>query len=97
MIASVGLVGVACGSGTEDVTGIVVEVEGDLTSVSRFVLVVPDGERLTFVPSPGILFHDRAPISHLQDHLRSGEAVTVVFETLDDGSLVAIEVYDPSD
>jgi len=66
---------VSCASAQETVTGIVVEVEGDLTTVSRFVLVLPDGTRPEFVPSPGILFHDRAPISHLQDHLRSGAPV----------------------
>jgi len=87
---------VSCASAQETVTGIVVEVEGDLTTVSRFVLVLPDGTRPEFVPSPGILFHDRAPISHLQDHLRSGAPVEVVFETLDDGTLVAIEVFDPT-
>jgi hypothetical protein len=86
----------ACSSAQDTVTGIVVEVDGDLTAVSRFVLVLPDGTRQEFVPSPGILFHDRAPISHLQDHLRSGEPVGVVYETLADGSLVAVEVFDPT-
>jgi hypothetical protein len=86
----------ACSSGPDTVTGIVVEVDGDLTTVSRFVLVFPDGTRREFVPDSGILFHDRAPISHLRDHLRSGEPVGVVFETLDDGSLVAVEVFDPT-
>lgn len=86
----------ACSSPSDTVTGIVVEVDGDLVSVSRFVVVVEDGSRLEFIPSPGILFHDRAPISHLQDHLRSGEPVRVVYESLDDGTLIAVEVFDPS-
>jgi hypothetical protein len=90
------IVPTACSSSSDTVTGIVVEVDGDLVSVSRFVVVIEDGSRLEFQPSPGILFHDRAPISHLQDHLRSGEPVRVVYETLDDGTLVAVEVFDPS-
>jgi hypothetical protein len=94
--AVLGAIPVACSSGQDAVTGIVVEVDGDLTSVARFVLVLPDTSRQEFVPSPGILFHDRAPISHLQDHLRSGEPVRVVYQTLADGSLVAVEVFDPA-
>ena len=88
------LVAAACGSSREAVTGVVVEVDGTITSVSRFVVVAEDGERFVFVPASGISFHGGAPIGHLQEHLRSGAAVVVRFEQLDDGTLVAVEVID---
>ena len=85
----------SCGSSMSDeVTGIVTEVDGDLVTVERFVVVAPSSESFTFEPAPGLLFDDRAPLSHLQDHVRSGEPVTVRFEVGDDGTLVAVEVGD---
>lgn len=94
VVAAIGVV--ACGAATSETTGIVVEVEGDLTTVSSFVVVDESGKRLVFVPSREILFHDRAPITHVRDHLRTGEPVTVVYEELDDGSLLVLEVFDAS-
>ena len=85
----------AC-SGTDDTTatGVVVDVVGDLTTVESFTLRLPDGTDSTFVPAAGVLFHGTGNLSHLRDHLRSGEPVEVRYEELDDGTLSALQVDD---
>ena len=77
----------------ESVEGIVLELEGDLTDVTSFVILDAGGERYTFVPAEGLTFHG-GPLSHLRDHITSGDAVFVVYERAVDGSLVAVEVSD---
>lgn len=53
------------------------EVEGTLDDVTSFTVLV-EGDRLRFVPVAG---GDYAfPLSHLQDHVRSGEPVVVGWE-----------------
>lgn len=84
----------ACGGDGDEVTAVVVEVDGDLTSVDRFVVRLPDGTDQPLVPAPGIRFHGDASITHVRDHLRSGEPVVIVYEVLDDGTWVALEVRD---
>lgn len=85
----------ACGtgadSGMERIEGTVIEVEGGLAGVDWFVLRTPDGDR-RFEPPPDVLF-DGGPMSHLSDHLRSGEPVAVVYELVD-GEPVVLEVLD---
>lgn len=83
---------VACGGSTESMTGVVLEVQGDLTNVERFTLIGADGARLEFEPEPGVTF-DGGPLGHLRDHLRSGEAVVVRYRVEGD-VLKAIEVAD---
>ena len=85
----------ACSSASDgSVEGLVIDLDGDLSSVASFTLRLADGTDRVFEAVPGILFHDRAPLSHLRDHLVSGEPVRVRFRTLDDGTLVAFEVDD---
>ena len=36
----------------------------------------------------------RSPLSHLRDHITSGQSVFVVYETAPDGTLTAVEVND---
>ena len=82
---------VACSSPPEDaMRGIVVEVTGDLNDVEAFTVLV-DGERVEFLPSPdgGYAF----PLSHLQDHLRSGEPVLVGWDLVD-GEYIATSIND---
>jgi hypothetical protein len=88
----------ACSGGTDGgtATGVVIDLEGDLTTVSSFVLRLPDGSDRTIVPAPGIRFHGDAAIGHLRDHLRSGAPVRIEYEVLDDGSWVARLVEDAS-
>jgi hypothetical protein len=83
-----------CGGGDPVVTGVVVGVDGDLTAVNSFEVRSSDGDLLVFVPAPGIRFHDSAPLSHLTDHLVSGEVIEIEYETLNDGTLVATRVGD---
>lgn len=73
----------ACAStpGGDEATGIVVDVQGGLEEVDQFTVLV-DGEGMVFEPSPD---GDYAfPLSHLRDHLRSGEPVRVRWEERDD-------------
>lgn len=69
---------VGCSSPPEDaVRGIVVDVQGDLTSVDRFTVLV-DGEQMVFEPADDGDF--AFPLGHLRDHLRGGEPVVVGWE-----------------
>jgi len=71
-------------------TGIVIAVDGDLTEVRSFE-VLSEGDRFVFEPSPE---GDYAfPLSHLRDHLRSGEPVAVEYERVE-GILKATRVND---
>jgi hypothetical protein len=74
----------------------VIDVEGDLLTVDRFVVVTSEGERLVLVPAPSVRFHDGAPLSHLTEHLRSGQAIEVRYRRLDDGTLSALRIDDLS-
>lgn len=88
------LFGGACGGGDSVVEGVVVGVDGDLSGVEAFSIRTAGGDVFVFVPAPGIRFHDEAPLSHLTDHLISGELIEIEYETLDDGTLVALRVED---
>lgn len=63
------------GGGRETVRGVVLEVDGDLTSVESFVLRTDEGDILEVVPAPGGDF--RFPLAHLHDHRRTLEPVLV--------------------
>ncbi|MFQ5947782.1 MAG: hypothetical protein ACE5KX_02840, partial [Acidimicrobiia bacterium] len=84
----------ACGDGAGRVQGTVVEVEGDLTSVSSFRVRTTDGEELTFVLGPDLGFEGGAPLVHLRDHLRSGTGVVVTYAEEPDGDLVVTRLED---
>jgi hypothetical protein len=84
-----------CGTDEERVTGVVVEVQGDLTAVESFGIVGSDGERMTFRPGPGLVtFEHGAPLPHLTEHLRTGEPVRVTYRSDDAGGLLALIVED---
>lgn len=63
------------GGGRETVRGVVLEVEGGLTSVDSFVLRTDEGEVLEVIPAPDGDF--RFPLPHLHDHLRNSEPILV--------------------
>ncbi len=67
----------ACGDDAKTVSGVVVAVEGTLDEVTAFTVLV-QGEQVTFLPAPDGEF--AFPLSHLRDHLRSGEPVIVEWE-----------------
>lgn len=80
----------ACGSGNGNVTGVVVDVVGDLQQVSSFT-VDADGVEYRFVPAPDGSF--AFPLPHLRDHMRTTEQVRVDYRTVD-GTLQAVAVAD---
>ena len=63
------------GGSRETVRGVVLEVEGGLTSVDSFVLRTDEGEVLEVIPAPDGDF--RFPLPHLHDHLRNSEPILV--------------------
>ncbi len=88
-LAIVGTLLASCaGSGTT-VIGSIIEVSGDLVQVDSFT-VLSEGVAHTFIPEEGGF---SIPLPHLRDHLRSGEAVEVVFVEVD-GVLIASDVVD---
>ena len=89
------VVSLACASGGDArVEGVVIDLSGDVSTVDSFTLRLADGSDRVYEPAPGILFHDSAPLAHLRDHLVSGKPVEVRYRTLDDGTLIAVEVAD---
>lgn len=84
------------GASTEEVSGVVIDVTGDLTTVDAFIVRLPDGTNQVFEPAPGLRFDGTAPVSHLRDHLRSAAPITIRYEVLDDGTRIALEVSDDS-
>lgn len=81
----------ACSSGFR-FEGIVVAVDGDLVTVRSFDVRAPDGEVRRFVPDEEATF-DGGPLTHIRDHLRSGEPVEVDYVDRD-GESLATDVRD---
>jgi len=95
-LVSIAILLPGCSSADPTIRGIVIDVQGDLIEVDRFTVLTPDGDRLEMVPAPDVRFHDGAPLSHLSEHLRSGDPIEVVYRELDDGTLAAMRVEDVS-
>jgi hypothetical protein len=83
------LVLAACGGSRGTIEGVVIEVDGDLTEVTSFVVVTEEGERLAFTPAPDLAFHDGAPLAHLMEHVRTGQPIRIRYTIAEDGDLVA--------
>ena len=64
----------ACGN-TNEVQGVVIEVDGTLTSVASFVLRTDSGEVITVVPAEDGDF--AFPLAHLNDHRVSLSPIVV--------------------
>jgi hypothetical protein len=77
----------------ETLTGVVSEVSGDLTTVTGFVILAPDGSSHRFTPANGLLF-EGGPLPHLREHVITGQMVIVTFEEGSDGRLIAVRVED---
>lgn len=82
---------VACTNSDDTVTGAVIAVEGDLSTVTSFSLVAENKE-WTFQPDPEGVF--AFPLPHLRDHLRDGTPVRVTYRQSGDGSLLAVGITD---
>lgn len=90
----VALLAASCGGQGSRARGVVVDVVGDLESVTSFEILTPDGERLVFRPAPGLTaFDDGPPLSHLGEHLRAGDPIRVTYEE-SGGELIAETVED---
>ena len=74
------------------VEGVVVAVDGDLTTVRSFEVLTTEGDRLHFEPDP---FGDFAfPLPHLGSHMRSLDPIRVEYRTTDEGVLLAVGIED---
>lgn len=73
-------------------TGVVVDVDGDLEGVERFTLLTDDGTRIVFFVTDETTFHG-GPLSHLREHITSGEPVRVGYEKRDT-RYVALSISD---
>ncbi|CAN5201454.1 hypothetical protein BH18ACT5_BH18ACT5_09900 [soil metagenome] len=82
---------VACSQNSGTVLGVVTEVEGDLSAVQRFAVLV-EGETMTFVPAEEGEFD--YPLTRLREHLRDGSPIRVTWERDGDRNL-AVAVGDP--
>lgn len=72
----------ACAAGGGTVTGVVVEIEGDLERVESFT-VVSEGDSYVFIPAPDGEFE--FPLPHLRDHLRTADPVRVEYRETETG------------
>jgi hypothetical protein len=82
----------ACSGGQGSVTGLVVEVEGDLEVVTSFT-VNAGGIEYRFVPIPGVVYE--FPLPHLREHLREAAPVTVDYRDNGGGVLEVLGLADP--
>jgi hypothetical protein len=80
----------ACSQSGGTMVGIVVAVEGDLSAVSSFTLLV-EGDTFEFIPVEGGKY--AFPLPHLREHLRDGTPVRVSWERRGD-DLAAISLED---
>lgn len=89
----VSVVSVGCSSSTtvnpNQVEGVVSEVTGDLTAIQSFVILDDNGKSHLFTPEQGLLFYG-GPLSHLRDHIISGQRVVVTFEEGAYGAMTAV-------
>jgi hypothetical protein len=86
-IAAVGCASDDSGA-SDEVVGVVAEVTGDLTHVESFVVLDDAGNSHLLTPAEGLLFYG-GPLSHLRDHIVSGERVRVTFEEGAYGAMTA--------
>lgn len=74
------------------VEGIVVAVDGDLTTVRSFDVLTTGGDRIRLEPDP---FGDFAfPLPHLGSHMRSLDPVRVTYRTDEEGTMIAVSIED---
>ena len=78
----------ACSPTSGTVIGPVVNVDGDLTEVHSFTVLV-EGEEMVFITEGDYGF----PLPHLREHLREGAPIRVGWERRGD-DLVAISIED---
>jgi hypothetical protein len=81
----------SCGTADQGtVEGLVVDVQGDLSTVTEFTVLTDQGQ-MSFIPAPEGDF--AFPLPHLREHILSGVPVVVFWEE-HDGTRVAVMVDD---
>jgi hypothetical protein len=93
VIVSVSGCATADSSSDNTLSGVISEVNGDLTTVTGFVVLDEDGSSHRFTPVDGLLF-EGGPLTHLREHVVTGQRVVVTFEVGAEGELIAIRVGD---
>lgn len=81
---------VACAQNGGTILGVVISVDGTLDQVTSFT-VLAEGDELRFLPADDGDYP--YPLSHLREHLRTGQPVFVTWERRD-GEMYAIELRD---
>ena len=99
VIAAATLLGAGCGDSDgapveATVIGVVIAVDGTLAGVESFVLRLENGSDLTLVPAEGLLFDGAAPLTHIRDHLVSGNPVEATYKTSPEGPPVVKAIGD---
>ena len=97
---AVAVVSVGCSSSTpanaNQIEGVISEVTGDLTEIQSFVILDDEGKSHLFTPEQGLVFYG-GPLSHLRDHIITGERVVVTFEEAAYGSMTAVLIEHADD
>ncbi|MEX1207655.1 MAG: hypothetical protein WD652_06435 [Acidimicrobiia bacterium] len=81
----------ACSGDEGRVTGVLTAVDGDLTGVESFE-IQSGGARLRFVPDDGldVFGDDGTPLSHLFEHLQTGDPIRVTYRTTSEGNIATL-------
>jgi hypothetical protein len=93
-LIALALVVVGCGDdepAAEDgltVSGVIVDVQGSITEVEQFDLVLEDGTRLTFVPEAGALEGSGFSPAHMREHSALVEPISVRYREVDGENIV---------
>lgn len=74
-------------SGTT-VSGVVVDVQGTITEIEQFDMVLEDGTRLTFVPEAGALERTGFSPAHIREHSALVEPISVTYHEVDGQNIV---------
>jgi hypothetical protein len=77
---------------SQQTVGVVIAVDGDLSEIRAFSLLLSDGAVIELAPQAGLLF-DEGPLSHVRDHLVSGAPIAVAFH-VEAGVAIATKVGD---
>lgn len=94
VVALLAVVAGGCAGPEQRADGVVVAVDGGIGGVSGFEIVTGTGQRLAFVPGPGVVTFDHGgPLSHLFEHLQTAAPVRVTYRG-EDGVLIALIVSD---
>jgi hypothetical protein len=70
------------------VSGVVVDVQGGITELEQFDLVLEDGTRVTFVPEAGVLERAGFSPAHIREHSALVEPISVTYQEVDGQNIV---------